>query len=96
MTTSTRKPPSYRLHRGSGQAMVQFKGYRSYLGKYGTPESRERYERFLAEVWTRPTPIPAADPSPRGELLIVQLVARYWEFAEGDYRKDGGPSRVTV
>ena len=61
-TTSHRKPPSYRLHKGSGQAFVQIKGRRYYLGKHDTLESRERYQRFLAEHWVRRVlrPHPAA------------------------------------
>ena len=35
--------PKYRLHKTSGQALVQIRGKRIYLGKHGTPESRERY-----------------------------------------------------
>jgi len=72
------EPPSYRLHKGTGQAMVQYKGRRFYLGKYGTPESRERYQRFVAETWVRPLPPSTpADPN-RADLLVIELVAAYW------------------
>ncbi len=41
--------PKYRLHKGSGQALVQLNGHRIYLGKHGSEESREKYRRIVAE-----------------------------------------------
>ena len=41
--------PKYRLHKGSGQALVQIKGERVYLGRYDSPESKEKYRRLVAE-----------------------------------------------
>jgi hypothetical protein len=46
--------PSYRLHKGSGQAFVQVQGRRHYLGKHGAAESHERYDRAIAEILTHP------------------------------------------
>jgi hypothetical protein len=43
------KIPKYRLHRGTGQALVQINGDRIYLGVYDSPESHEQYRRILAE-----------------------------------------------
>ena len=47
---STFAIPKYRLHRGTGQAFVQVRSKRYYLGRYGTPTSKERYARFVAEL----------------------------------------------
>jgi hypothetical protein len=33
--------PKYRLHKGSGQALIQINGHRIYLGTYNSPESKE-------------------------------------------------------
>jgi len=44
--------PKYRLHKASGQAFVELSGKRIYCGKYGTPESKEKYDR-LVEEWNR-------------------------------------------
>lgn len=44
--------PKYRLHKGSGQALVQIDGRRIYLGKHGTEQSRQKYRRIIAE-WLR-------------------------------------------
>ena len=47
--------PTYSLHKGSGQAMVQLRdqltGRRSmtYLGKFGSPESHSEYDRAMAD-----------------------------------------------
>ena len=49
MLTRPRRTPSYRLHKPSGQARVIINGEHIYLGKYGTPESYDRYDRLVAE-----------------------------------------------
>ena len=41
--------PKYRKHKPSGQAVVTVSGRHIYLGKYGTPESREEYRRVLGQ-----------------------------------------------
>ena len=38
---------SYRLHKATGQAVVSIHGKDFYLGKYGSPESKERYQKIL-------------------------------------------------
>jgi hypothetical protein len=62
------EPPSYRLHKQSGQAVVTLTdgaGRRrdTYLGRYGSAESRAEYARVIAE-WEasgrRLTPPPKA------------------------------------
>lgn len=41
--------PKYRLHRPSGQAVARFNGIDYYLGKHGSQESRDEYDRLLGE-----------------------------------------------
>ena len=41
--------PKYKLHKSSGHAFVTIAGRNHFLGRHGTPESRERYNRLLAE-----------------------------------------------
>lgn len=41
--------PKYRLHRPSGQAVPRFNGVDCYLGKHGSQESRDEYDRLLSE-----------------------------------------------
>src|ERR1035441_7557170 len=45
----TRKPPKYTSHK-SGQARVWYNGKTHYLGKFGTPESLQRYAEFIATL----------------------------------------------
>ncbi len=47
-----RKPgnvPAYSHHRSSGQAIVRISGRDHYLGPHDSPESREKYDRLIAE-----------------------------------------------
>ncbi len=41
--------PEYRHHKPSGQALVQIRSRRTYLGKYGSEESKEKFRRLIAE-----------------------------------------------
>jgi hypothetical protein len=43
-------PPSYRHHKPSGQAIVTIDGHDYYLGKHGTPASRQKYWNCFASV----------------------------------------------
>jgi integrase len=81
--------PKYRLHRGSGQAFVQIKGKRHYLGVYDSPKSKEAYSRFIAELAVNPLPasVPAAES--KTEITIIELCAAYWHYAESYYTKKG-------
>jgi integrase len=101
MTARTVKLPSYRLHKGSGQAFIQISGRRHYLGKYDSDESHERYDRAIVELVTSPTRdviepggVERGSPArrPGDDLLIVQLAAGYLSYAEGYYQKDGKPT----
>ncbi len=86
--------PKYCHHKASGRAYVKIQGQRHYLGRYGTPDSKQRYTRFLAELSASPVVQPAVVPaaSPTG-LTVVELADAYHEFCKGYYRKkDGTPS----
>ena len=64
MPRLTRKPPKYSLHKPSGQAKVRSGGRTVYLGKYGSPESKEAYARFIACI-PKPEPVvKIAEPAP--------------------------------
>jgi len=76
MSASTRRIPSYRHHKPSNQAFVELSGKRHYLGRYGSPESRERYKRMLAEWQSNGRQGPAA-----ADISIVELVNRWRKHA---------------
>jgi integrase len=89
------KTPSYRLRSGYDQAIVTLtdaatKKRRDYwLGPYGTPESRERYHRLIAE-WESlgrrlPDPIETAPAGADAAALdgptVGEVILQYWRWA---------------
>ena len=88
--------PKYRLHKGSGQALVQINGERVYLGKHGTEESKEKYRRIVAEWLSTHRVCSARQPelSVGEDLSINELILTYWRFAKTCYLKDGQPPRI--
>ena len=91
MPERTLRTPSYRLHESWNLAVVRIGGRDIYLGKHGTPESRERYDRLIAEWLANGRRLP---PSAGGvnDLTINELILAYWQFAEGYFRKNGEPT----
>ena len=92
----TVRVPKYRHHKGSGQAFVQRDGRRFYLGKYGSEESQERYRRFVAEMMVAAKPTtarPEVERGPREFLTVIELLAKYWRFAQRHYCRDGQQAR---
>ncbi|MFN5976685.1 MAG: hypothetical protein ACK48U_19740, partial [Planctomyces sp.] len=74
--------PKYCLHKGTGQAFVKLNGQTFYLGEYGTPASRERYESMVARHLGGTIEID------RETVTIGRLAVLYVDFAEGYYRKN--------
>lgn len=82
--------PKYRRHRASGQAVVTIDGKDCYLGAWGTAESRAAYARLMVDRFAAHRPPPPQRPGSGGGIAVVELIARYWQFAEGYYvRRDG-------
>ena len=82
--------PKYRLHKGSGQALVQVGGRRIYLGKHGSARSKEKYRRVVAEALTRESlPGPPTSHLALGGVTVKELILAYWRHAKGYYRKNG-------
>ena len=46
---SSKRVPTYRHHKPSGQAVVTLDGRDHYLGKHGTEASKQEYDRLIAE-----------------------------------------------
>ena len=84
-----RPDPGYRLH-SSGLAYVQIKGRRYYLGKYDTPESKEKYHRTLAELHSGKEPEIAAEPPEADEFTIADLLLEFWQHRE----EEDGPDNL--
>ncbi len=58
----TNRPPSYRYHKARKCAVVTIFRKNRYLGPYGSPESHEAYERWLAK-WRSMIDSPLPDRS---------------------------------
>lgn len=82
--------PSYRHHKPSDQAFVQWKKRRIYLGKFGTEKSREAYVAFIKRHWQAGVPVELGQPPT--DLNVLELVDRYWLHAQEHYRRDGEPT----
>ncbi|QDU28460.1 Phage integrase family protein [Anatilimnocola aggregata] len=82
--------PKYRLHRASGQAVVNLAGSDYYLGPHGTKASRLEYDRLIAEWLANGRQRSAAtDSHPTSSVTLVEVCAAYKRYAEGYYRKNG-------
>jgi len=92
MPRRSRRIPSYRLHKFSGQAVVTIDGHDHYLGLHDTPESKQKYARLIQE-WTANQHLLASDSSasaPVADLTINELALAFWEHAKRYYVKPSG------
>ena len=80
-----KRKPSYLLHKPTNQARVRIGGRDHYLGKYGSPESRERYDDLIAEWFAK------GDVS-NYRLTVDDMAILFVEHAESYYRKNGEPT----
>jgi integrase len=87
------RPPAYRLHKPSGQARVRLNGREFWLGKYGTPESREAYARLVTELsQSKDSSRSEQAGSTSPTLSIAELIQHYWAHARTYYARDGKPT----
>jgi integrase len=87
--TSPDRPPKYRRHKATGQAVVTIDGRDFYLGKHRSTASHEAYRRIVAE-WMQHGGrlVPAANA-----VSVTELIVAYVNFASGYYLKDGKPGK---
>lgn len=78
--------PSYRLHKQSGQAIVTLNKRDILLGEFGSRESREKYNRVIAEWLAAGRRLPI-DPA---EITIAEIVAAFRRHAVRCYRHADG------
>ena len=77
--------PKYRHHKSSGHAFVAIAGNNHFLGKFNSPESKEKYDRLIAEWLTRHRRTTAPDGGGAGTITITELVLAYRVHAEATY-----------
>jgi len=84
--------PTYRKQKtkSGNLAFCEFNGRRFYLGKFNSPESRERYLAVLAEHKV------GGGLVHRGELTIAELCAAFLEHASEYYRYDDSSTTSEV
>jgi integrase len=90
----TNRPPTYRLHKARNCAVVTLDGRSHYLGKYGSPESHEKYARLIAE-WRGNARhlLPSTAPSRADQRLSINdLILAYFRHVQVYYVKDGRPT----
>lgn len=76
--------PGYRHHKPSGQAFIEWRGKRYYLGKHGSLASKDAYKRFLQQHVLPHHPVPP-EIKP-GRLSIATLCVHFLEWAKPNVR----------
>jgi integrase len=80
-----KRPPRYCHHKSSGQAYLTIRGRQVFLGKFGTPESIQRYQQEIAGLAADTAPAPV-------DVSIAELIERYWLHVRTYYVKGGKPT----
>ena len=77
------REPGYCHHKPTGQAYARFNGKTVYLGAYGSPESKQQYDRLKAE-WLLNRHSKAFNPCPSGPTM-AEVSLSYLAHAEEYY-----------
>lgn len=85
------RTPKYRHHKASGQALVVIAGQEHYLGPWKSKASRIEYDRLIGEWLAAGRPSMPAQTIGSG-ITVVELIERYWRFAQAYYVKNGRPT----
>jgi integrase len=85
------RTPKYRLHRGTGLAVVSLGGRDIYLGRHGLVESRPEYDRLIAEWLSNGRQVKTSS-----DATISELINDYLQFADGYYRRPDGSATSEV
>lgn len=73
------KLPCYGRHESSDQAVVNIQGRDIYLGRYGTPESKQRYNEIISQLIAKRVIelVRAAVIPPTDDLRIIEPMSHY-------------------
>src|SRR3546814_7714031 len=75
-------------------AFIEIRGVRRYLGEFNSPESHQKHKQLVAELGSSGGgQLPPADVN---DLRVVELVDRYWSFAQKHYRKPDGADGKSI
>ncbi len=84
--------PGSLLHKPSGQARVIIDGKHIYLGEYGSPESREKYARLMADFSKPSAEKVVGAGKGSSDLSINEMLVKYYDFAKSYCVKNGEPT----
>jgi integrase len=88
-TAKAARVPKLCHHKASGQGVVRLDGRDFYCGTYGTKEAQAEYDRLAALYLASGRRMPGR-PGALDNPTVTELIARYWDFAKGYYRKPDG------
>ncbi len=80
------------LRRCNGRGFVELNARRNYLGKWGEPETKQAYERAIAEWLSKGRQLPV----PNCEITVVELSLEYWRHCLDYYRRPDGTHSSTL
>jgi integrase len=86
--------PKYRHHKVRNLAVVTIDGRDIYLGVYNSPESREAYDRHMAEWFANGRTLAVAPAA--GGMTVTELMAAFWVHVENTYRRPDGTATTEV
>lgn len=80
--------PKYKLDKKTGRAFATVGNRKIWLGRHGTPESKQQYQQFLAtlDATRRTDPVPPPPPLGRPQL-VSEVVVGFLERCLGQYSK---------
>jgi len=63
-------------------AVVNYQGKKPVLGKWGTPEAKQAYARFITEIQNKPVDVPHTLKGTGRKGLVSELASRYLDYVE--------------
>ncbi len=94
----SKRPPSYRRHKASGQAIVTIAGKDHYLGPYGSATSRDAYAKLISasQVQDSRSPEPEILQPERAthSTTLVELLAAFLAYSRSYYVDRAGRPNI--
>lgn len=93
MPTKSLKTPAYRHYKPKNLGVVRINGKDTYLGKYDSPESWQKYRQVIADWLAGGFNIAEQQLSSAMTLGVNCLVERYLIHCRSYYERDGNPGK---
>ena len=84
--------PPLRVHKATGQAYLNIRGTRVYLGKADTQDARRKHAQLVAQLAMNGGELPV----PKNEITVAEVLLRFIKHAEAYYRRADGKPTPTV